>query len=306
MKAIRLAMTGRTHAAVALAAPATTRPATTVETRPATTRPATTSPAPATTRPATTPAATNRNDRSTPTMFIRGTKLILVGLALTLAVAASASARPNSTHSSIAPPAVAAQTAPPADDAVVLPSRVAAAIRRTEAALANAEKHIDEAEYTKAIVSLRAVRASLGRTDRAARHQMNAVPADPEAETTPGPDSVIAALNVDQEAIVTVAGLFNGNSGALVTALASTITSAQLIRDRLLNAVIALDPEGAGAPYADGMPDTLDGYSDEVANLTEAVADDKLSTGGAAALRTALGRSNATLAKFNTAFGGGE
>lgn len=240
-------------------------------------------------------------------MFIRGTKLILVGLVLTLAVAASASALPNSAHSTIGAPAAAAQTAPAADDdAVVLPTRVAAAIRRTETALANAEEHIDEAEYTKAIVSLRAVRANLGRADKAARHQMNAVPADPEAETTPGPDSVIAALTLDQEAIVSVAGLFNGNSGTLVTALASTITSAQAIRDRLLNTIIALDPEGAGADFSDGMADTLDGYTDEVANLTEALADDKLSTGGAAALRTALARSNATLAKFNTAFGGGE
>jgi hypothetical protein len=235
-------------------------------------------------------------------MFIRGTKLILVGLVLTLAVAASASAHSARTG----PPAAAAQVAPPADDPVVLPSRIAAAIRRTETALANAEKHVDEAEYTKAIVSLRAVRASLARADKAARRQMNAVPADPEAETTPGPDSVIAALAVDQEAVMTAAGLFNGNSGTLVTALASTITTAQLIRDRLMNAVIALDPEGAGAPYADGMPDTLDGYADEVANLTEALADDKLSAGGAAALRAALARSNATLAKMNVAFGGGE
>jgi hypothetical protein len=239
-------------------------------------------------------------------MFIRGTKLILIGLVLTLAVAASASALPNSAHSSSGRPAAAAQTAPPEDEAVVLPSRIAAAIHRTETALANAEEHIDEAEYTKAIVSLRAVRVSLGRADKAARHQMNAVPADPEAETTPGPDSIIAALNVDQEAIVRVAGLFNGNSGTLVTALASTITSAQLIRDRLLNTIIALDPEGGGADYSDGMADTLDGYTDEVANLTEALADDKLSAGGKAALQTALARSNATLAKINAAFGGGE
>jgi hypothetical protein len=235
-------------------------------------------------------------------MFIRGTKLILVGLVLTLALAASASAHSARTG----PPATAAQAAPEADDAVVLPSRVAAAIRRTETALANAQEHIDEAEYTKAIVSLQAVRANLGRADKAARHQMNAVPADPEAETTPGPDSVIAALTLDQEAIVSVAGLFNGNSGTLVTALASTITSAQLIRDRLLNTIIALDPEGAGADFSDGMADTLDGYTDEVANLTEALADDKLSAGGKAALQTALARSNATLAKINAAFGGGE
>jgi hypothetical protein len=239
-------------------------------------------------------------------MFIRGTKLVLVGLVLTLAIAASASAHPSSVRTGAGPSAAPAQAAPPADDPVVLPSRVAAGIRRTEAALANAETHVDEAEYTNAIVSLRAVRQNLARADKAARRQMNAVPTDPEAETTPGPDSVIAALTVDQEAVMTVAGLFNGNSGTFVTALASTITSAQQIRDRLLSAVIALDPEGAGADYADGMSDTLDGYTDEVANLTEALAEDTLSTGGKAALQAALARSKATLAKMNAAFGGGE
>jgi hypothetical protein len=240
------------------------------------------------------------------TMFVRGTRLILVGLVLTLAVAASASAHPNSARTGTGPSATTAADAPAADDEVVLPSRVAAAIRRTEAALANAEEHVDEAEYTKAIVSLSAVRANLARADKSARHQMKAVPADPEAETTPGPDSAVAVLNLDQEAVVRVAGLFNANSGTLVTGLASTISAAQLTRDRLLNTIIALNPEGAGADYSDGMADTVDGYTDEVANLTEALADDKLSTGGKAALQTALARSKATLAKINAAFGGGE
>jgi hypothetical protein len=239
-------------------------------------------------------------------MPIRGIKLIVVGLVLTLAAAAAATAHPSPARAAGGPSAGAAQTAPAADDPVVLPSRIAAAIRRTEASLANAENYVDEAEYTKAIVSLRSVRQNLARADKAARRQMNAAPADPEAETTPGPDSVIAALTVDQEAVMTVAGLFNSNSGALVTALASTLTSAQLIRDRLLNAILALDPEGAGADFSDGMADTVDGYTDEVANLTEALADDTLSAGGATALRAALARSKATLAKINTAFGGGE
>ena len=135
---------------------------------------------------------------------------------------------------------------------------------------------------------------------------MNAVPADPEAETTPGPDSVIAVLNVEQEVVMTVAGLFNSNSGTLVTALGSTLSTAQLTRNRLLNTVVALDPEGAGADYADGMADTLDGYTDEVSNISETLADDTLSSGGAAALRTALARAKATLAKVTNAYGGGE
>jgi hypothetical protein len=54
------------------------------------------------------------------------------------------------------------------------------------------------------------------------------------------------------------------------------------------------------------MADTVDGYADEVANLTEALADDKLSAGGKSALTAALNRSKATAAKIDTAFGGGE
>ncbi|MDX6408316.1 MAG: hypothetical protein QOE13_1387 [Gaiellaceae bacterium] len=238
-------------------------------------------------------------------MAPRRTTLFFTALALALSLVASASAQANAPRA-VQPPASAAGPTPPAAaEDVVLPTRVAAAIRRTETALDNAEEHVDEADYAKALVSLRAVRANLGRADKAARHQMNAV-ADPNAETTPGPDSVIAVLTLDQEAVVRVAGLFNGNTGTLVTDLSSTISTAQLTRDRLLNAVIALDPEGAGADYADGMPDTLDGYTDEAANITEALADDKLSAGGKGALNAALARSNATLAKMNSAFGGGE
>ena len=135
---------------------------------------------------------------------------------------------------------------------------------------------------------------------------MNAVPADPEAETTPGPDSVIAVLTLDQEVIVGVADLLNGQSGTLVGALGTTLTTAQTTRDKLLDTVLALDPEGAGVGYADGMADTIDGYADEVANLTEGLSDDKLSTGGKSILTAGLARSKATAAKIDAAYGGGE
>ena len=74
----------------------------------------------------------------------------------------------------------------------------------------------------------------------------------------------------------------------------------------MLDAVIALDPEGAGADYADGMADTLDGYIDEIENLSEALRVDRLSRAGRAGLSNALVRSQATQAKVNAAFGGGE
>src|SRR4051812_22696568 len=95
-----------------------------------------------------------------------------------------------------APPAAKAAQAE-SDDAVVLPGRVASAIRRTQRSLDNAEEHIDEGEYKQAMTSLRGVRRNMYRADKAARRQMNAVAVvDPDAEetepTTTGPDSVIA------------------------------------------------------------------------------------------------------------------
>jgi hypothetical protein len=227
--------------------------------------------------------------------------LALVSVISVLAVAGSATAVPL-------PIGYTGKTAQAAseDDAVVLPSRVAGAIRRTGNALAKAEEHLDEAEYTKAIVSLRAVRKFLVVADKSARRQMSAVPADPDVETTTGPDSVIAVLSLDQEVVDGLAGLLNGQTGTLVGAIGTTIATAQTTRDKLLDAVIGLDPEGAGAAYADGMADTLDGYADEVDNLSDALAVDVLSPGGKSILTAALARSKATEAKIQSAFGGGE
>jgi hypothetical protein len=245
-------------------------------------------------------------------MAVRRILPLLAVLALSLSVVASASARSNSAHtaSPVSAPASVAAAPEAEEDAAVLPTRVVGAIRRTETALANAEEHIDEAEYTKAIVSLRAVRQNLLRADKAARTQMKAVPPaedqeSEEAATSPA-DSVIAVLGLEQEIVVTIADLFNGQSGALVTALSSTISTAQLTRDRMLASVLALNPEGAGADYSDGMADTVGGYTDEVANLAEALANDKLTLGGRGVLNLALTRSKATEAKINSAFGGGE
>jgi hypothetical protein len=134
---------------------------------------------------------------------------------------------------------------------------------------------------------------------------MNAV-VDPEAETTPGPDSVIAVLTLDTIVVEQVSALFDTNSKGVVDALSPALYRTMGARDRLLDAVIALDPEGAGADYSDGMADTVDGYTDEAASISEALADDTLSAGGTRVLRPALAKSQATAAKVTLAFGGGE
>jgi hypothetical protein len=106
--------------------------------------------------------------------------------------------------------------------------------------------------------------------------------------------------------VTTVSGLFDANSKGVVDSATHALFRTLNARDRLLDAVIALDPEGAGADYADGMADTVDGYADEVSNISDALADDQLSPGGTRVLNAALTQVQATSAKVNAAFGGGE
>jgi hypothetical protein len=237
-----------------------------------------------------------------------------------------------------------AQAAAEADDEVVLPSRVAFLISRIENSMAKATEHVDEAEYPKAIISLKAVRKNVAVLNKAAIKAMTAAPADPEdapdagdepaAPAAPGAaaadpeaqdepadpaapedqeeaamtpaDTVVAVLALEQQVVTQLADLLNGNTGTLVGAIGTTITSVQTARDNLINKVVGLDPEGAGADYADAMADTVAGYDDEVANMTDALADDVLSAGAKSILTSALAKSKATQAKLNAAFGGGE
>jgi hypothetical protein len=189
----------------------------------------------------------------------------------------------------------------------VLPSRVANAITRAQNLLDKAGLAVDTNDTASASAMLKGLQTAVLRVNKAATAQMNA-PADPNAEegATPGPDSVIGALTLDQTVITTVAGLFDTKAGTTVTAATHALFATMNARDKLLNAVLALPAEGAGADYADGMSDTLAGYDDEVANITEALSDDTLSAGGKGVLSAALTQSQKTDTAINAAFGGGE
>jgi hypothetical protein len=194
-------------------------------------------------------------------------------------------------------------------DAVVLPARVQNAIDRMSISLDAAMEAVDTGDSVGAGKALKALQANVGRADRAARAQMNAVPEDPEGggeAVPPGPDSVVAVLTAEQGAITAMVDLFDGKGGTTVDALTHSLFGTLNTRDKLLDAVIALDPEGPGADYADGMADTVAGYDDEVANAQEALAADKLSAGGRKVVQAGLKQSQAAQAKVTTAFGGGE
>ena len=205
----------------------------------------------------------------------------------------------------LAPVAGARPAGGAADEESALPSRVANAIGRTELALDSAARSIGSRELTKAVASLGAVRFGLADADKAARRQMRAKPSE-DSETAPGPDAVVAVLTLDQEAVTTIAGLFNRRTGVLVQNLSTALAAALNLRDRLLASVTKLNPEGAGADYSDGMADSVTGYDDEVANLSEALADDVLSPAARTALTGGLARAKAARSRVTKAFGGGE
>ena len=227
---------------------------------------------------------------------------LVVGIAAVPIAAADSDSRPPGLESQLTASASQAE-----EDEVVLPSRVAAAIERAQKAVETTEARIDDAQYAAALKSLVAFPVDITRAHKAGMQQINAEPADPEEETTPGPDAVVAVLALEQSSITRLAGMFDRITDSnVVNALDAALARAGNRRKALLNRVVGLDPEGAGADYADGMADTIDGYADEVANLTEALKIDQLSSAGRAALTRALARANAAAGTVNTAFGGGE
>ena len=236
---------------------------------------------------------------------MRRSRLIAVvsaGFLLVLVPSATAGATPLPI-----PPVSHASALTGSDDEGVLPSQVANAISRAQRLLHVAAMSVDGGNTVRAVASLKALPVAVLRADKAARRQMHAT-ADPNAddESATGPDSVIAVLALDQTAIKTLAGLFDAASGRVLDPATHALFATLNTRAKLLHAVIALPEEGAGADYADGMADTVAGYDEEVAKLSEAQSDDTMPAGGKRVLTSALARSKKAQAAMAAAFGGGE
>jgi hypothetical protein len=214
----------------------------------------------------------------------------------TLAGGAATSATTSATITTVAEPL---------DPEVILPSRVDGALQRVLAATAAATDGVDAKQTTPAINALVATRLNIVRAHLAGVRQVDAPPPPEDAEeSTAGPDSALAILNVEQVTITQVAGLFDKVTAAgLTTALKTTLNAALDRRATFLTKILALDPEEAGAPYADALADTVPNYADEVANLTEALAVDTLTPASRTALQAALTKSKAANTKIIAAFG---
>jgi hypothetical protein len=224
-----------------------------------------------------------------------------VGLtALVLASAQSASAaalyQPQAPQSTLVPHAE--------EDVTPLPTSVATPIKKARTALANAIYYRLHRKFTYASIALANVRLYVGRAHTAGMAQIGAPPADPESDDLPGPPSVIAVLALERTVVVRAAPLYEGLTTGI--GLAKTLATAQILRTAMLNAVVSLDPEGAGADYADGMADTVTSYTTEVNAVIAVLNTNSLTSTSRTTLTQVLTRSRQARAIVTAAFGGGE
>ena len=204
---------------------------------------------------------------------------------------------------STASPATLPESVSPA----ALPKSVSITIERARTALVRVETRFANHRYDKASESLRVLGRNMVQANRAALDQIGLAPRDPESEEPPGPDSVFAVLRLDHLVTIRLVSLLDRvtNAGA-VRSLQSTLSRTQRWRDAMLDAVIALPPEGARADYDDGMSDTLGVYPAEENLITTALLAFELTDSARTGLINLLTRVQATDAKVDVVWGGGE
>jgi hypothetical protein len=158
-------------------------------------------------------------------------------------------------------------------------------LTRARASLVAAHLRLTKRNYTKALVSLKALRDNLGQAHRAGMAQIGKPPRDPESDVPPGPAAVIAVLNLEHRIMMEVP-FFNGlKTSPVIESLRYTLLTTHRLRNAMLSRVIALPVEGAGADYDDDMSDT---------------------PAARVGLTKALARARATQAKVNMRWGDGD
>jgi hypothetical protein len=205
----------------------------------------------------------------------------------------------------VAPTATAAASAAAPGPAPT--TTVKAQATQAKQALAQAVAQVKAGNTSGAKTSLGAVRTHTAAANTAARNLIGKPPTDPESDDPPGPPAVTAALKLDATVVTGVAALYNGTTApALVKAISTTLSGVQAPRNTMVNKVVGLPPEGAGADYSDGLSDLLPLFKKEVKTLTTDVGAFQLTAGAKTGLNAALTTSKATQKVFVKAYGGGE
>ena len=219
-------------------------------------------------------------------------------LVVAVGVVSAATVRPRD--------AAAASHATVAQTEYKLAVSTATPLQRARAALDGAEARLTRRQYTKALASLKALRYNLWRAHNAAMAKIGKPPTDPESDEPPGPPAVIAVANLEHRVTMKLIPFFNRlTRNSVIDALRYTLRRTHVLRDRMLDKVIAL-PAAKGEDYDDGMSDTVGLYNAEVNLVTTALEQYRLTASGRDGLTSALARVRATYAKVNERWGGGE
>jgi uncharacterized membrane protein (UPF0182 family) len=189
----------------------------------------------------------------------------------------------------------------------VVPQSVSTTIARARIALNRVERLVAHHRFENAPQSLRVLRRDIVQANRAAADQIGLPPNDPESDQPPGPGAVFAGLRLDHLVTIHLVSLFDGVTNAdVVRSLRDTLLRTQRSRDAMLGTVIALPPEGDRADYDDGMADTLGMYPAEENLITTALLAFELTDSARIGLTHLLARVQATDAKVDAVWGGGE
>jgi hypothetical protein len=188
-----------------------------------------------------------------------------------------------------------------------VPQSVSTTIARARIALNRVERLIAHHRFENAPQSLSVLRRDIVQANRAAADQLGLPPNDPESDEPPGPGAVFAGLRLDHLVTIHLVSLLDGVTNAdVVRSLRDTLLRTQRSRDAMLGTVIALPPEGARADYDDGMADTLGMYPAEENLITTALLAFELTDSARIGLTHLLARVQATDAKVDAVWGGGE
>jgi uncharacterized protein len=188
-----------------------------------------------------------------------------------------------------------------------VPQAVSLPINSAKVTLTNVESHFASHQYGHAVESLTDLRQQVVRANVAAIDQIGLPPTDPESDDPPGPVAVFAVLKLDHLVTNRLVPLFDGaTDAAAVDSLQSQLGRTLRLRDAVLDAVIPLPPEGARADYDDGMADSLGVYAAEENLITTALLAFELTDTARTSLTKDLARIQATDAKTDAVWGGGE
>jgi hypothetical protein len=195
-------------------------------------------------------------------------------------------------------------SSPGAEDTRAVGRGVSTPIKHADAALTRATNELRKHHPARAIAALKDAKRHVGRAHTVATNLIGAPPTDPESDEPPGPRAVLAVLGLDHRVEMRVVPLFDGRSRTdVVDSLRGVLSSTNHRRKVLVNRIVALPPEGAGADYADGMGDTLGQYKKEIQVLSTALNTYQLTSGGRTGLKNALTQVRATKDKVAAAFG---